>query len=828
MDVACPAQETCQGRISLSPEKNSKQLNHDNDSEHMHIGSVEAMLAGSDSVDHAQLRPSPENAQNVESDVVKGDLQQAASKLSRRSAHKEKMVSSKYGCRKYTLRSSLDGVRVLRSRSSKTTHDTPVNTNTNSVLLSNERREKRKKRKETNRAVKDEFSRIKKRFKYLLNRMTYEQSLIDAYSGEGWKGQSLEKIRPEKELQRAKSEILRCKLQIRDLFQRLYTLCSEGKLQGSLFDSDGQINSEDIFCAKCGSKDLSPDNDIILCDGVCDRGFHQMCLEPPLLNEKIPPGDWLCPGCDCKVDCIDLLNDYQGTNLSIVDSWEKVFPEAAAISSGDRQYDDLGLPSDDSEDNDYDPNGPNHDEKVLKEGSSTKESDFTSASDDSKASTRDEKPGQPSFSSDDSEDNDYDPNGPDPDTDEKVQNEVSGSDESDFTSDSEDLDALIKDNEHSGVDEVPVSSSLGHSEPVTISAEGRLKMDTKEKQLVNSELLSILEPNALLVSRKRHRERLDYKKLHDDAYGNVDSDSGEDEDWSDVPSNSSDDEDWTEMNAQNNVKNNHVGGGNVISSSRNAQTIPSVNQSETPQCKSQQMDGLPELKLNQSGETKNTPQREVQPKMKNEGANYSLLISHSIGNKVGTPGPRSFGKEISQKLCESLKVNIYPTRETKENLSKELGITVQQVSRWFENARRSLRLSAKEKDTANNATILTKNNGKDLESKAETSMKNSTNNESQLNKTDIVDVVVTEHENREGEASKQLAEESDLRKREELKKRKKDMLDQVSEEPIKDGKLIKGMPADSPSAIFIQNNGQSKNPELTPSRIQTRSRKSIT
>lgn len=38
----------------------------------------------------------------------------------------------------------------------------------------------------------------------------------------------------------------------------------------------------------------------------------------------VPPDEkgWLCPGCDCKVDCIDLLNETQGTDLSLADSWE--------------------------------------------------------------------------------------------------------------------------------------------------------------------------------------------------------------------------------------------------------------------------------------------------------------------------------------------------------------------------------------------------------------------------------------------------------------------------------------------------------------------------
>ena len=33
------------------------------------------------------------------------------------------------------------------------------------------------------------------------------------------------------------------------------------------------------------SMEVIPENDIILCDGACDRGFHQFCLDPPLKTE---------------------------------------------------------------------------------------------------------------------------------------------------------------------------------------------------------------------------------------------------------------------------------------------------------------------------------------------------------------------------------------------------------------------------------------------------------------------------------------------------------------------------------------------------------------
>ncbi|KAF4364362.1 hypothetical protein F8388_006939 [Cannabis sativa] len=476
--------------------------------------------------------------------------------------------TSKSRPKKYMLRSLASSDRLLRSRTQEKPKclepsNDPVNANVGNGV---EKKRKEKKKKGVKRVIADEFSGIKKRLRYFLNRIQYEQSLIDAYSSEGWKGNSLEKLKPEKELQRATSEISRRKLKIRDLFQQLDELCAEGGFPEALFDSEGQIDSEDIFCAKCGSKDLSAGNDIILCDGACDRGFHQFCLEPPLLNEDIPPDDegWLCPGCDCKVDCVDLLNDSLETNLSVDDSWEKVFPEAAAAARGGNNLDhNPELPSDDSEDDDYDPDGLDIDEKIDRDESSSDESssDESSSDESEYASACDELEAPPNnelslklSSDDDSEDNDYDPNAVD--TDENVKQESSSSH---TTSDSEDLTPTDDDNK--------AKRLSGKSGKQSCSSGGK-------KSSLKGELLDILksgpgEDGSPPISEKRHVERLDYKKLHDEAYGNVPSESSDDEDWSDsaatrkrkkktteqgAPMLSSDDKEWNDSSTRKRKK----------------------------------------------------------------------------------------------------------------------------------------------------------------------------------------------------------------------------------------------------------------------------------
>ncbi|GAB2293512.1 hypothetical protein Dimus_027718 [Dionaea muscipula] len=221
------------------------------------------------------------------------------------------------------------------------------------------KRSSRKHNPKSNKVVLDEASRLQRRARYLLVKAKLEQNLIDAYSAEGWKGKSREKIRPEKELQRAKKQILKCKLGIRDIVRQLDILSSVGQIEESLIAPDGSVHHDHIYCAKCKLQDVSQDNDIILCDGTCNCAFHQKCLDPPLATENIPPEGqgWLCRYCECKMEILEAMNAHLGTEFSADSSWKDIFNEEASLpDSGTGVLNpEEEWPGDDSEDNDYDP-----------------------------------------------------------------------------------------------------------------------------------------------------------------------------------------------------------------------------------------------------------------------------------------------------------------------------------------------------------------------------------------------------------------------------------------------------------------------------------------
>ncbi|KAL1813901.1 hypothetical protein ACET3Z_023966 [Daucus carota] len=246
---------------------------------------------------------------------------------------------------------------LLNCQVEKLSNETGTQPKENAKSQTLKKRRKRKRRKDN--VEHDEPTRLQRRTRYLLVKMKLEQNLIDAYAGEGWKGQSREKIRPEKELQRAKQQILKCKLAIREAVRQLDSLGAVGCIEESAVAPDGSVYHEHIICAICKLREAFPDNDIILCDGTCNSAFHQKCLDPPLLTENIPLDDqgWFCKYCECKTDILEAINAHLGTHFSLDSNWQDIFKEEAALPDGGGSILDpeQDFPSDDSEDDDFDP-----------------------------------------------------------------------------------------------------------------------------------------------------------------------------------------------------------------------------------------------------------------------------------------------------------------------------------------------------------------------------------------------------------------------------------------------------------------------------------------
>jgi len=61
--------------------------------------------------------------------------------------------------------------------------------------------------------------------------------------------------------------------------------------------AEEDIDFSEILCCRCNAADCNDHNDILLCDGACNRAFHQQCLDPPLATK-----DSACPSdCSCVI-----------------------------------------------------------------------------------------------------------------------------------------------------------------------------------------------------------------------------------------------------------------------------------------------------------------------------------------------------------------------------------------------------------------------------------------------------------------------------------------------------------------------------------------------
>nr|CAB3478288.1 unnamed protein product [Digitaria exilis] len=365
----------------------------------------------------------------------------------------------------------------------------------------------------------------------------------------------MEKIKPEKDLERAKAEILQCKLRIREAFRNMDALLSEGKLEESLFDSAGEIFSED-----------------------------------------------------------------------------KIFPEAASIANGSKQVAASDPAPGHMEDNDYNP--------ALAEGHMINEDMFSAENDD--------KVDDLGLPSEDSEDDDFNPAGSDSSEDQK--NELK-SEESDFTSDSDDFCAEIAKSCHQ--DEVSASPLIKFTDVMKTSG----SYNHSNEEISNHALID-MEPEqgiVLPISSRRQVERLDYKKLYDEAYGKESSGS-------------SDDEEWSGKELLEGSETDSVG----------EQLHPVKRSSRRASARLQNND--------------NTPQKE---RLHGSESEQQTEVLHSNGS--GSTG-RKFGPMVTQKLKVHFEKDPYPSRATKENLAQELGLTFNQVCRWFSSSRHYSRVASAKKE----------------------------------------------------------------------------------------------------------------------------------
>ena len=212
--------KNCQTHKSSSPQQSTLGQAKDYDSEcvlgktpnrESHLGSrlvqyvpVETSNAASDFIATDRLEPplgdvrrspiSKQPEQPSEDVIERSSLEQfdtsskSLRKTSRKLGRRDKRTSNSRK-KKYMLRSLVGSDRVLRSRTQEKPKSLESSDNLGNAANGVEKKRKhRKKRREKTRVIADEFLRIRKRLRYFLHRIKYEQSLIDAYSSEGWKG----------------------------------------------------------------------------------------------------------------------------------------------------------------------------------------------------------------------------------------------------------------------------------------------------------------------------------------------------------------------------------------------------------------------------------------------------------------------------------------------------------------------------------------------------------------------------------------------------------------------------------------------------------------
>ncbi|KAL4165012.1 hypothetical protein KRP22_003746 [Phytophthora ramorum] len=203
--------------------------------------------------------------------------------------------------------------------------------------------------------VRPEHKRLENKIKSQAHRLRYPLAFIEAYEAEGWRKSSRDKLKPNKELEVEHRKIMKGQRALIDGLRELKALNA----------NDPQVPPlavfEEVHCSRCGSTDIEPDNDILLCDSIgCHRAYHQQCQTPFVLTANIPAGaePWFCEVCLAVFECLKSINSVFGATYESVDDLfpELTQPEQQAItdaSSTAQSGEESGsAPVDDEEEDD--------------------------------------------------------------------------------------------------------------------------------------------------------------------------------------------------------------------------------------------------------------------------------------------------------------------------------------------------------------------------------------------------------------------------------------------------------------------------------------------
>lgn len=149
--------------------------------------------------------------------------------------------------------------------------------------------------------------------------MRYPLAFVEAYEAQGWRNASRDKLKPNKELETAHRKIATGKQALIDGLRELLGLKANEPQVPAL------AAFEDVHCSRCGSTDVEPGNDILLCDSIgCHRAYHQHCQTPIVVT--IPAGEepWFCEVCLAVFECLKVINSVFGAAYETVDG---LFPE---------------------------------------------------------------------------------------------------------------------------------------------------------------------------------------------------------------------------------------------------------------------------------------------------------------------------------------------------------------------------------------------------------------------------------------------------------------------------------------------------------------------